>query len=182
MCSSDLATKTIDRTTLLGDRIKIRLTDLDAVYNEFYINYDRRWLTGVYRGTRHLTASATNMSSDTRSGTPNTYTGLCSDSQSKYNHTKRLTLDCDWISSVTTIDRFLKWLAEWHCYRKRIFPFKSTGHEHINLEMGDQVKIDHTLLPAGVSDDASFVVFDIKDNLDDDKVNFECMQIPDLLP
>lgn len=176
------AVKTIDRTTIRGDSIEVGFSELENVLNEFYLNYDKSWVTGNYRKTLYVTASSNNLSSNSRSGTPNTYTDLCSDSQSKYNTTKRLTMDCDWINDEATAELLIKWLAEWHCYRKRIFPFKTRGLEHVNLEMGDQVNIDHTLLPAGVSDDASFVIFDIKDDLDKDRMKFECMQMPDLLP
>jgi len=152
------AGKTIDRTTLQMETLQVKLSDIAMVFNEFYLNYDKLWLTGNFRATRYLTASGTNMSSNSRGGTPNTYTGLCSDSQSKYNLTRRLTLDCNWIHSVTTIDLLLKWLAEWHCYRKYIFEFQSAGLDHINWELGDQIKIDHN------------------------KITYKCIQVPDLLP
>lgn len=176
------AIKTIDRTTIQEDSIKINFSKLEDVFNEFYLNYDKLLVADNYRKTLYITASTNNLSSNTRSGTPNTYTGLCSNSQSKYNHTKRLTMDCDWINDDATAELFIKWLAEWHCYRKYIAPFETDGLDHIDLEIGDQVKIDHTLLPTGVSNDDSFLLFDISHNLDNDRMKFKFMQIPELLP
>lgn len=175
------AVKTIDRTTIQEDLPVTKLSPLDTVYNEFYIRY-RRNSQDVYAATIFVTASDHNLSSNTRSGTPNTYTGLCSDSQSKYQQTKRFELKCDWILDDATAELLIKWLAEWYCYRKYIAPFETDGLDHIGLEMGDQIKIDHTLLPTGVSDDASFLLYDISHNLDNDRMKFKFMQIPDLLP
>lgn len=175
------AVKTIDRTTIQEDSPAVELSPLDSLYNEFYVSY-RRNSQDVYAATIFITASDHNLSSNTRSGTPNTYTGLCSDSQTKYNQIKRFELKCDWIQDDATAECLIKWLAEWLCYRKYIFPFQSVGLDHIELEMGDQIKIDHTLLPTGVSDDDNFVIFDIGHDLDDDRIKYKCMQVPDLLP
>lgn len=176
------ATKTIDRTTIQQDSIKIDLSELGDIFNEFYVNYSKSLMSDNFRKTLYITASDHNLSSNARTHPISTYTGLCSDSQSRYNHTKRLTIDCDWINDDATAELFIKWLAEWFCYRKRIVPFDTDGLDHIDLEMGDQVKIDHTLLPTGISNDASFLLFDVAHDLDNDRMKFEFMQIPDLLP
>jgi len=173
--------KTVDRTTIQENIIHVSLSRLDEIYNEFYLYY-RRMNNDNYGSMLFVTASDHNLSSNTRSGTPNTYTGLCSDSQDKYKQTKRFNFKCDWINDNATAELLIKWLAEWFCYRKYIVEFKTDGLDHINLEMGDQIKIDHTLLPTGVSNDASFLLFDISHDLDNDKMKFEFMQIPDLLP
>jgi len=176
------AVKTIDRTTIQEGPIKVRFSELGNVFNEFYLNYDKLWVTDNYRKTLYVTGSSNNLSSNARSGTPNTYTGLCSDSQSKYNITRRLIIDCEAINDDATAELLIKWLAEWHCYRKHIVPFESAGLEHIDLELGDQIKIDHTLLPTGVSNDDSFFIYEVSPNLDNDRIKFECMQMPELLP
>ncbi len=173
--------KTIDRTTIQEDSLVTKLSPLDTVYNEFYIRY-RRNSQDVYAVTLFVTANDHNLSSNTRSGTPNTYTGLCSDSQSKYLQTKRFELECDWILDDATAEKLIKWFAEWFCYRKYVPPFETDGLDHIDLELGDQVEIDHTLLPTGVSNDASFLLYDVSHDLDNDKMKFKFMQIPDLLP
>lgn len=175
------AVKTIDRTTIQENSPVTKLSPLDTVYNEFYIHY-RRNSQDVYAATLYVTAGDHNLSSNTRSGTPNTYTGLCSDSQSKYLQTKRFELECDWILDDATAEKLIKWLAEWHCYRKYIIEFETDGLDDIGLELGDQVKIDHTLLPTGISNDASFLLYDVSHNLDRDRMKFKFMQIPDLLP
>jgi len=176
------ASKTIDRTTIQQDTINVRFSGLNHVYNEFYINYKKQWANDSFTKTLFITASDHNLSSNSRSGTPNTYTGLCSDSQSKYLKTNRLTLDCDWIRDDATAELLIKWLAEWLCYRKYIVEFETDGLDHIDLELGVQAKIDYTLLPDGVSNDASFLLFDIKHNLNKDRMTFQFMQVPDLLP
>jgi len=176
------ASKTIDRTTIQEGAINIRFSNLSQVYNEFYMNYKPQWFDGNYMKTLFVTASDHNLSSNVRSGTPNTFTGLCGDSQDKYLKTNRLTLDCDWIRDDATAELLIKWLAEWLCYRKYIVGFETAGLDHVDLELGDQVKIDHTLLPDGVSNDDSFLLYDISDDLNNDKMKFKFIQIPDLLP
>lgn len=180
--SKQTTVKTIDDTTQLEDEIKISLSDLSDFFNEFYINYDKSWVTNNYRKTLYLTASTNNLSSNSRGGTPNTYTGLCTDSQTKYNMTRRFTLDCDWINDAATAEYLIKWLAEWFCYRKYIVEMKFAGLDHIELELGDQIKINHELLPVGISNDDSFILFDISHDLENDKLTMKFMQIPDLLP
>lgn len=175
------AVKTIDRTSIQQNSIVVKFSDLKKVYNEFYLSYDKQWVNDVFRKTLFITASDHNLSSNVRSGTPNTFTGLCSDSQDKYFKTNRLTLDCDWIRDDATAELLIKWLAEWLCYRKYIVEFETAGLDHIDLELGDQVKIDHTLLPDGVSNDDSFFLYDISDDLNKDRERFKFMQVPDLL-
>jgi len=175
--------KTINRTTIQDGEFKsIEFSSLSKVYNEFYLRWQKEYANDGFKETLFVTASDHNLSSNVRAGTPNTYTGLCADSQDKYLKTNRLTLDCDWIRDTVTAEYLIKWFAEWLCYRKHIPSFKTDGLDHIELELGDQVKIDHTLLPAGVSNDDSFLLFDIKHDLSDDKIGFRFIQIPDLLP
>jgi len=50
--------------------------------------------------------------------------------------------------------------------------FETDGLDHIDLELGDQVLIDHTLLPDGVSNVDSFLLYDIKDDLNNDRMTF----------
>jgi len=177
------ASKTIDRTTIGENGIwPVGFSNLRNLYNEFYLNYNKHPGNNNFAKTLFVTASDHNLSSNTRSGTPNTYTGLCSDSQSKYLKTNRLTLDCDWIRDDATAEYLIKWLAEWLCYRKYIVEFETDGLDHIDLELGDQVLIDHTLLPDGVSNVDSFLLYDIKDDLNNDRMTFKFMQVPDLLP
>lgn len=175
------AGKTIDRTTIQQGIINVRFSHLNQIYNEFYLNYNKHPGNNNFAKTLFITASDHNLSSNTRSGTPNTFTGLCSDSQDKYLKTNRLTLDCDWIRDDATAELLIKWLAEWLCYRKYIVEFKTDGLDHIDLELGDQVKIDHMLLPTGVSNDDSFLLYDISDDLNNDRMKFRFMQVPDLL-
>lgn len=176
------ASKTIDRTTIRENSIDIKFSALNKIYNEFYVNYNKHPGNNNFAKTLFITADDHNLSSNTRSGTPNTYTGLCSDSQDKYLKTNRLTLDCDWIRDDATAELLIKWLAEWHCYRKHIVEFETAGLDHIDLELGDQVKINHTLLPTDVSNDDSFFLYDISHDLNNDRMKFKFIQIPDLLP
>lgn len=174
--------KTIDWSTIYRDSPQVKFSKLQNVYNAFTLNYDRSWTTGGFNSTRYLNSSATNMTSNVRSGTPNTYTGLCGDSEDAIGGvTRELKIDCDWIRDDTTIDLLLKWLAEWLCYRKYIFGW-SSGLDHVELEIGDQVLIDHTLLPTGVSNSAHFMIFEINYNLNGDTQKFKAIEIPSLLP
>jgi len=141
--------KTIDRTTIQEGGIKpIGFSDLKNTYNEFYVQYRKNNIDAFAR-TLFLTASNHNLSSNVRGGTPATYTGLCADSQTKYNFTQRLTLDCNWIRDDATAELLIKWLTEWFCFRKCIVEFESAGLDHIELELGDQINFDHTLVTSG---------------------------------
>lgn len=180
------AVKTIDRTTIKEGSIKVSLSPLNDVFNEFEIIFGRHWVSGSYRKVKFCNSGDHSLDSNVRSGTPNTYTGLCADSQSKYNMTQKFSFVADWLSEETEYadqsDKLLKWFAEWLCYRKYIVEFETAGLDHIDLELGDQVKIDHTLLPAGISDSAYFMLFDVSHDLNRDRMKFKFIQIPDLLP
>lgn len=178
--------KTINRTTIREDTIKVGLSPLDQVYNEFEIIYGRHWVSNIYRRSMLCDASTHNMDTEARAGTPNTYTGLCADSQTKYNMTRKFSFVADWLSEQTDwgdgAEKLLKWFAEWFCYRRWIVEFDTNGLDHIDLELGDQVKIDHTLLPDAVSNTSHFMLFDIKHDPNKDRLKFKFVQIPDLLP
>jgi len=173
------AVKTIDRETICEGKIAIKFSDLDLVYNKFYIHYKKN-NNDTYDSTKFLTAADHNLISNDRAGTPDTYTGLCADSQTKYNTTKKFEIKCNWIRDDATADLLCRWLAEWFCYRHFIPEF-SAGLDHIELEMGDQIKLNHTLLPTGVSDDDSFMIWDIDFDMGNDNIGYKLIQIPDLL-
>ena len=178
--------KTISRDTIAEGQISVKLSDLDKVYNEFEIFKNKDQSSGNHNYREFLNATSTSID-NTRTDTPNTYTGLCADSQSRYRVTRKLILYNDWAQVSNTDvppyqDAQLIWLAEWFCYRRWIVEFETAGLDHIDLELGDQVKIDHTLLPNAVSDTAHFMLCDISHDLNNDRMKFKFIQIPDLLP
>jgi len=175
--------KTIDRTTIEQDQIKVSLTALNQVFNEFYINYRKNPLTNNFEKKRFVDASNTDLTSNSRGGTPNTYTGLCEDSQAKYNMVNRFEFDAEWIHfDDATAELLLKWFAEWFAYRKYIVEITTGGLDHLELELGDQVLIDHTLLPVGVTNSAHFMLIKNEHDLNGNKMKFKFIQIPNLLP
>jgi|GEM_PF-1388424 len=179
--------KTIDRTTIKEkDVVKIEKTSLDDLYNEFEIVFARHWVSGSYRQTRYCNAGDHNLSDNSRDGTPNTYSGLCADSQAKYGMSRKFTFIANWLTAETeyanTSERLIKWFMEWLCYRKCIVTIKAAGLDHVDLEIGDQVKIDHTLLPEALNNSAHFMVFHTEHDLNNDRMKFKLVQIPDLLP
>jgi hypothetical protein len=173
------AVKTIDRKTIQEGKITIEFSPLDLVYNEFYVHYKKN-NNDTYDSTKFITASDNNLTSNVRAGTPDTYTGLCADSQTKYKTIKKFEIKCDWIRDDATADLLCRWLAEWFCYRHFIPKF-SAGLDHVDLELGDQIILDHTLLPTGISAEASFMIWDIDFDLHNDNIGYKLIQIPDLL-
>lgn len=183
---NETAVKTIDRTTILEESIKVELSPLDCVYNELEIKFDQHWSNGAFRRAKFVNASTHNFVYDggnSRAGgaSPATYTGVCVDSQAKYNMTRKFVFEAAWASHLQVGENIAKWFCIWLAYRKYIVEFK-TGLDHLELELGDQVKIDHTLLPAGVSNSSGFILFDISDDLNSDQMTLKFLQVPDGLP
>lgn len=180
--------KTIDRSSILEGTIKTSWSPLDKVYNQFKVHYDKHWITGAYLEMVYLNESGSNFASfNNRGGEAGGYVVLCQESQADYNITKELQVNCFWGTRVNCSDayfhyvrRFICWLAEWFCYRKLIVEFE-TALDHIDLELGDQVKIDHTLIPSNLNNSAKFMVISISHDLNEDRLKFKLIQIPDLL-
>jgi hypothetical protein len=194
--------KTIDRSTIelverdlggvksLIENIQVSRTSSDDIYNQFEVYYGKRWEGSGYAGMLYLNESGSNAWTNVRYGTPNTFSGLCAQSQTDNQIVRKLTVYCDWINRAQTgpydlpdtARRFLHWLAEWFCYSKWMVGFTSAALDHLDLELGDQVKIDHTLLPTAVNDDSHFLVNDVSLYPSKNQHAFELIQLPDLLP
>jgi hypothetical protein len=88
-----------------------------------------------------------------------TYQALCSGSQTKYNKVEKYEFNADWIRTKTVADAFLKIMMNWLTYQKWIFEATLLYTPNtLKLEIGDKVKINHSLLPAGVSNTRQFMV------------------------
>ena len=81
-----------------------------------------------------------------------------------------------------TINKFIEWLAEWLCYRKYVVEFEASMY-YVDVELGDHFYItDHPLVSSGMQGTTKFVVFHVEHNINEDKMKFKAMQMPELLP
>jgi len=182
---------TIDRTTMIEGTAKVDLSPLDEVYNSFEVAYMRLWHNGAFAYTYYLNRNGDNLYDADRpvgieSDDPVSYPILCQTSYIKYGFERKLYFEASWIDrgnpglSETTAENLIKWLCEWFCFRKYIFTWES-GLDHLELEIGDLVKIDHDLLPPDLRGVAAFMVTGIKYDVGSDKTKYTCWQIPDFL-
>ena len=141
----------------LGGRPMVRVMQepLANIRNEFFLNYRLNFATSNHDKQLFITASDNNLSDNTRSDKSplNTFEGLCDTSQDYYNVVRRWTYNSDWIRDDTTAELFIKLMADWLAFRKwgveATLPYNTRT---LQLEIGDQVKWNLSLLPVSIRD------------------------------
>lgn len=136
-------------------QIRLRRTHIKYIHNEFYLNYKLNYATNNFDKQVFINASATNMASNVRSDKSplNTYTGLCSTSQTRYSKVQRLTMDARNIRDDATAELLIKFLADWLALRRwQIEATLLYSTDTLKLEIGDQVTFNHALLPVSARD------------------------------
>ena len=133
--------------------IRVRQTHPKYLRNEFFLNYRLNHATGNHDRQRYLTKAGTNMASNVRNDASplDTYTGLCSASESMYNIVSRYSFDSKWIRDDATADLFLKTMADWLAIRK--WEVEATllyGPDTLSIEALDQVLWNIDLLPVSM--------------------------------
>jgi hypothetical protein len=162
-------------------------TPLNAIRNEFYLNYKYNYPKGSYDEQSFCTADDDNLAESSRSdddGYGNDYKVLCDNSQTLYNKVDRWEMDAEWIRTKEVADAFLKIMMNWLTYRRWMFEatLKYTQNT-LKLEVGDKVKINHSLLPDGVSDTRQFMVTRLVDGATSriGNIDAQFMMIPEVI-
>jgi hypothetical protein len=109
------------------------------------------------------------------------YQTLCSGSQTRYNKVSRWEFNADWIRTATIADAFIKVMIWWLTYRRWIFEATLMYTQNaLKLEIGDKVKINHSLLPVGVSNTRQFIVTRLVDGATSrvGRIDAQFMMIP----
>ena len=125
------------------------------IFNEFFLDYRLDYGTGNHNKQLFITASDQNLTSNTRSDKSplDTFTGLCSTSQTHFNITRRWNYATDYIRDDATAELFIKLMADWLTFRKWIVEVKMPFNTRtLSLEIMDQVKWNLSLLPVSIRD------------------------------
>lgn len=164
--------------------IRARQTHVGLIRNEFYLNYNPSYATGQFLSQFYITASATNMVTNTRDNTDGngaTYTALCTNSQSYYNKTERWTYNAPWIRSDTTAELFLKVMANWLTIRKwQINATLLYNGLTLKYELMDTCFWNVTLLPSAIRTNVGFLITKLTDGglAKPNTIDIETLQVP----
>jgi len=172
-----------------GSKMQITKSPLDLVYNEFHLHYKKNYATGIYEGYKYIKPFSHNLvypnnphpDPNDRLGNPSIYSGLgglLHLSGTTYAKVNSLTFYAEWIRDEATAERLIKWFADWFCFRSYVVEF-TTDLGRIALELGDQLLIDHPLIPTDIRNDHPFIITEIKHDLNNDELQFKAREIWD---
>jgi hypothetical protein len=163
-------TVTLTMNDILADskgmpEISISQTGMDIMKNSFIIQYYYDYFTGKYLKSEFLNKDDSSLSAleNSRTGIPDTYTGLCLESFNRYGKNYEYTIEARHIRDRETAIMLMKWYAVWFSKRRIIINLTCALNSNtISLETGDQVKADMDLLPAGARNSHNFIITGIK--------------------
>ena len=137
-------------------------TALSDIYNQFYLNYKYDYTKNSYSMQAWCTEASNNLADSLRSnadGLGASYQDLCNNSQLHYKKVVQWIFNADWIRTQSAADALLKIMMNWMTYKKWIFEATMLYTSNtLKLELGDKIKINHSLLPSGVSNVRQFIV------------------------
>jgi len=155
------AVTTYDRSyfALAGDRSSFVYDpgDPDQVYNEFVLRYRNCYLGDEYATKFVLNSNAgifdnrfCNLSSE-----GSTYWTKCRNAYLAHNSVRRWEYEALWIRDGTTAELFLKWIIAWHTRLRSKVKYAS-GLKLLGIEIGDERKHSHDLMPTAKSGTARY--------------------------
>jgi hypothetical protein len=150
--SSDSSAKSFTTSNILkrGERstFRIKRDSLDKIYNEYFVRYNRNQETGEFEDVAFATASDDNMAT---AGT--TTRTNCSNSQTKYSHVNRLTIEADAIRDQTTADALINRICntEKSYAAHYVVEFETTLADGLELELTDTITVTYDWLPSSIS-------------------------------
>jgi hypothetical protein len=183
----NLTTTDIENDGRGGGVCAVRLSPLDDVFNEFYLNYNYNYYKGTYDKQLFCLGDSDNLVVNTRTNTDgngSTYQALCLKSQEDYRKVNQWTFDADWIRDDATAELFIKVMMNWLARKKWIFSATLLYTENtLSLELGDRIKITHTLLPSSVSNTRQFIVTRLVDGGMSriGRIDAEFLMIPEII-
>jgi hypothetical protein len=160
--------------------VKIYKTNTENIYNSFIIEYCLNYLTGEFSKIDFINKDESSLteSENYREGTPDTFTGLCLESYNRYMKKAEYIIKAKYIRDRTTAINSLKWFTNWLTRKRYIIEIDAILNANtIDIEVGDQLKLNLELLPEGVSNSHNFIVTELDINYLDDIVNLKLFEI-----
>lgn len=154
----------------------IRMSDLDAVYNEFYIHYNRDPATGEYHGLKYVkNPSSEPFSTDYTNFTSEgeAYWDYCNESYSRYGFTRTEHIYLDRVVVDATAESIAKKIIEWRFLRVPEATFQ-TQLQNCDLELCDVFDLGTTHLLG------NYMIFHIEEDLNEDTILIKGRQMIDL--
>ena len=139
--------------------ISVGFTPLKKLYSEFWLHYKRNAATGEYDEVLYVK----NPSAGSASGNHNlasdgaTYWGYCNDVYTDLGVSAVWEYEADWIRDAATAELFLEFMIRWLTFRRAVVKC-TTYLDFINLELGDQIKVDCPILLDAWNDSDYFLV------------------------
>jgi hypothetical protein len=119
-----------------GEILSVTQSPIDELYNQFEIRYDWNDATRQFDGRLFWDENTTGPVGD-----------WLTESQSRYNVTRRLAIDARWVRTLENAEAFATHLIYLFADRKRIARFQ-TSFNAVDLEIGDLVRLTHTDIEA----------------------------------
>lgn len=116
---------------LEGEILSVTQSPLDELYNQFEIRYAWNPDTNTYEKTLELDETTEGPIGD-----------WLTESQSRYNVTRKLSVDLDWVRDDKVAISYGNYLVHLLADRKRIAEFQ-TAFNGLELEIGDKVRLTH---------------------------------------
>jgi len=169
--------KALAKTDVLLDNgvstFGVKLSPLEAIYNEIYVHYDKDPATGDYKGVKFVKTPSegtwdSGYSNFTSEG--ETYWDYCHASYSRYGFTHTQHFNLDRVVDATTAEKIAKKVIEWLFFRVQELTFE-TQLQNCNLEIADNI----TLGPMGL--DGVYKIFSIDENLSTDRIKIQARKL-----
>jgi len=120
------------------DKIEKYRTELD-VFSAFFVDYRKNYASDEYEASKYVTKDNENLSHIDA----DLMKGLCKDAYDYYGSEKRMTIKLDTVRDAETAELILGKLVQFYS-RKRIIITMTTTFKLMDLEVGDQVRINTT--------------------------------------
>lgn len=151
--------------------VKVYKSSLKNIYTDYYVEYKKNYGTGNYEGLAYALGDA----SYSETGLM-VVAALARYTAEKYNKRQEMRIQANWIRDEGTAGYLIVRLARWFCLQHYIVEFTTTLNA-LDLEIGDNVKVDHPSLPSGIRNDKHFMVIGIKTNCQKDEINLKLMEL-----
>lgn len=145
-------------------QIKISLSDVGGVRNRFFLHYKKNMATDKYEEllfVDHTDESTYDSDYTNLSSSAETYWNKCANVSGgayyKYGLLKTWEYKANWIRDSATAELFLKTMIDWLTRQHWILEYE-TFLDSIDLEIGDQRRFSHAILPQGVQGTRKFIL------------------------
>ena len=164
-------------------QIKVRKSSIGEVRNRFFLHYKKNMATDEYEGLlfvdhpeeQTFNSDYTNLSSEGE-----TYWNKCAfvsgGAYYNYGFVKTWEYKADWIRDSATAEMFLKKMIDWLTRQHWIVEYE-TFLDSIDLEIGDQRRLSHDVLPAGVQGMRKFILVSKEINPKDSTIKLSWFDI-----